>query len=165
MASVRVQIDRVLALPSLLEVPRPVDTPSSLSPDNDSDNATLTRGEREGGDAVNDLLPGYPLVVPPQTPRANSVRPLQIRNRIPERQHTRHTVSPSDPPPSVINHPDLDRDHRKYCQATSLTVQSKANSTDGDLSFPDSKRDADGVGRNHQVSCLVTGLYTRCSLF
>jgi hypothetical protein len=75
----------------------------------------------------------------------------------------RHTVQPSDLTPSVINLPqDLDRDHSKnhQDQATSLTIHPRATTTDGDLSSPDSNRD----GNDCQVSCLVAGLYTRCSV-
>ena len=166
MTSVRVQIDRILALPSLLGVPRCVDTPQLLlSTDNDRDTTTQTHGDREGSNAVNDLLPARSLVVPPQIPQANLVSSIQIRNRTPGRQHTRHAVRPSDPPPSVINHPVLDRDHCEHHQTTSLIIQSRANSTDGNLSSPDSNRDGYNEGKNCGVSCLITGLYTRCSLF
>lgn len=160
--NVRVQVDQILALPSLLGVPHYLNTPSLST---DSDNATLTSGDGEVGDAVNDLLPGHPLAFPPQIPQTNSVSSIQIRNRMPGRQHTRHSVRPSDPPPSAINYPDLDRDHYEHHQATSLTIQSRANSTDGELSSPDSNPDEDAIGGNFQVSYLVTGLYTRCSLF
>ena len=162
--SVRFQIDSILAVPSLLGVVHRASTqPSSLSADIDEDKDTLTHGE--GFNAVNDLRSGHPLVddtLIPETDRLSSPSPTQIRNQIPVRQRTRHTLLPSDPPSSVINHPDLDRDHYQHHQAALLTIQSRANSTDvGELSSPDSKHDVDGDGGNWEVSCLVAGLCAR----
>lgn len=100
----------------------------------------------------------------PEPSRFPSVSPVRARNQIPVWQHTRHKLHPSDPTPAVINHPDLDRDHRQHHQPTSLPIQSHGSSTNGDLlSSPGSKRDSDGDGANREVSCLVTGLFTRCA--
>jgi len=141
----------------------------SLSADIDSDNTIPTHGDREGCHAVNDLQLGHPLVHPLSTSEANHlpcVSPLQIPNQVPVWQHTRHSLRPSDPTPAVINHTGLDRDHRQHHQLTSLAIQSRVNSTDGDLpSSPHSKRDMNADGGNREVSCLVAGLYTRCSAF
>ena len=156
---VRAQINRILALPSLLGVTRCTDirAPSRLS-DIDSDNATPTRGDWEGCYAVTDLQSGYH---PPSIPEADlppSAGPIQIQQR------TRHNLRPSDPSHTVINETDLDRDHGQHHQAISSATQYQANSTDGELLHsPDSGRDGDGD--EGSVSCLVAGLYTRCSAF
>ena len=58
----------------------------------------------------------------------------------------------------------LDHDHRQQRQPSPPAIQSRVNSADGDLPrSPDSSRDRDGDGGNCEVSCLVAGLYTRCS--
>ena len=168
--SVRAQIDRILALPSLLGVSRAASArTSSLSQVIDIDNTTPTRGDREGCDAVNDLQSMHPLVdnpLMPETDHLSLPSPSQIRNQIPVWQPTRHSLRPSDPPSSVINNPGLDRDHPKHHQPAILTIQQRANATDiEELSSPDSKHDAFGDGGNSEVSCLVAGLYTRCSPF
>ena len=75
----------------------------------------------------------------------------------------RHALRPSDPSPAVINRADLDPDHSRHRQSTSLVIQPCAASTDGDLpSSPGSNYDRDGDG---EVSYLVAGLYKRCSVF
>ena len=171
--SIRTQIDRILAFPSLLGVARCADTRRpSLSPDIDDDNhnAVPTRGDGEDCHAVNDLQPGCPLVDSPgPMPEANRFpfrSPMQTRNQMPAWQHTRHLLHPSDPTPAVINCADLDRDHRQHHQLPPLPIHSRANSTGGDLpSSPSQKHDRNRDGGYCEVSCLVAGLYTRCSAF
>ena len=66
----------------------------------------------------------------------------------------------------MISPTGLDPDHRQHHQLTPPSILSRPNSTDGDLlSSPHSKRDRDGDGENCEVSCLVTGLYTRFPAF
>jgi hypothetical protein len=78
----------------------------------------------------------------------------------------RHALRPSDPSPAVINRADLDPDHSRHRQSTSLAIQPCAASTDGDPpSSPGSNYDRDGDGGKGEVSCLVAGLYKRCSVF
>jgi len=151
-------------LPSLLGIAGCVNTRGhTLSTDIDSDNA-LTRGDEEECHAVNDLQPGRPRVDSPPMPEANHfprVNHIQTRNQIPVWQHTRHSLYPSDPTPAVIK---PDPDHRQQRQPSSTAIQSRANSADGDHpSSTDPNRDRDGDGGNCEVSCLVAGLYTRCS--
>ena len=150
-------------MPSLLGL-IPARGPSP-PPDIDNHNVASTRGNGEGRYAVNDLQPVHPLVHPPPTPEANHL-PSQTRHQVPTGQRTRHSLHPSDPNSALINRTDLDRDHRKHHKLPSLAIQSCPNTTGGDtLSSPDSKRDRDGDGGYSEVSCLVAGLYTRCSPF
>lgn len=160
--SMRAQIDRILALPSLLGVTRRLHTqPSPLLADIDNDNISLTHGDREGHNAVNDSLSVNPLMDTGAAPEATSPLPvnsIQIRKQIQGLQYTRHSPQPSDSSPSVIN-PDHCRDHRQRHQPTPIAIQSTATSTDRNLSSPDSNPLWQLDGWNREVSSFIPGLY------
>lgn len=159
-ACVRAQIARILALPSLLGIAPCIDTQEpSLPVDIDGDNATPAHSDREGCHAVTDLRP----VHPPSMPEVNPFLPVsftQTQHQLSVWQHSRHRFHPSDPTPTMINRTDPDHDQSQHHRATSPPIPSRTGSTDEDLlSYPESD---DGI---LSVSCLIAGLYTRCSVF
>ena len=164
-ASVRAQINRILAFPSLLGVSRCTEARGpSLPVDIDNDNATPARSDGEGCYAVTDLQTGHFLA--DSSHEANlfpSVSLPNPRNRIPVQQRARHRLHQSDTSPATINQADPDCDRGQCYQPTPLAHPSRSNSAVPNS--PDSGPDRDIYEGNRSVSCLVAGPYTRCPAF
>ena len=161
-ASVRAQIDKILAFPSLLGVSRCAGArrPSLLA-DIDNDNATPAPGDGEGCHAVTDLQTGhFPADSLPEATLFPRVSPPKARNQTPVRQRIRHRLHPSDPSPTTINRADHDRDRGQCHQPTPLAHPFRSNSAIPNS--PDSGPDRDIYEGNPPVSCLVADNYTRC---
>ena len=161
-ASVRAQIDRILAFPSLLGVSRctQVRRPS-LPTEIDNDNATPAPSDGEGSHAVTDLQTGHFLADSlPETNLFPRVSPPNPRNQIPVRERTRHRPHLSDPSPATINRADPDRDRGQCYEPTPLAHPSRSNSAVPNS--PDSGPDGDICEGNRPVSCLVADPCTRC---